>query len=59
MASGMNLQLSFLSNAWSDRSEDRTPTREFVDFDREVGKVSLNYFLLHFDKILKFAFWWI
>ena len=59
VASGTNLQLSFLSNAWSDRPEDRTPTREFVDFDREVGKVSLNYFLLHFDKILKFAFWWI
>ena len=39
VASGTNLQLSFLSNAWSDRPEDRTPTREFVDFDREVGKV--------------------
>ena len=40
ISSGTNLQLSFLSNAWSDRPEDRTPTREFVDFDREVGKVS-------------------
>ena len=44
MASGTNLTLSFLSNAWSDRPEDRTPTREFVDFDREVGKVSHFHF---------------
>lgn len=39
--SGTNLPLTFISNAWSDRPEDRLPTREFVDFEREVGKVSI------------------
>ena len=38
----MNLQLDFLSNAWSERQEDRLPSREFVDFDREAGKVHLK-----------------
>jgi hypothetical protein len=38
--SGTNLPLAFISNAWSDREEDHLPTKEFVDFDREVGKVS-------------------
>ncbi|KAK7500237.1 hypothetical protein BaRGS_00008460, partial [Batillaria attramentaria] len=35
---GTNLQLHFSANAWSDRAEDRVPTREFVNFDREPGK---------------------
>ena len=40
VATGTNLQLHFSANAWSDRAEDRVPTREFVNFDREPGKVS-------------------
>ncbi|KAL8585308.1 hypothetical protein ACOMHN_066896 [Nucella lapillus] len=39
---GTNLQLNFSANAWSDRAEDRVPTREFVNFDREPGKVHLK-----------------
>jgi hypothetical protein len=31
--------LNFESNAWSDKDEDRIPTREYVDFEREPGKV--------------------
>ncbi|XP_033754924.1 core-binding factor subunit beta-like isoform X1 [Pecten maximus] len=42
VCTGTNLQLSFSSNAWSDKDEDRVTTREFVDFDREVGKVHLK-----------------
>ncbi|XP_046378780.1 core-binding factor subunit beta-like isoform X1 [Haliotis cracherodii] len=41
-ATGTNLQLSFAANAWSDKPEDRTPTQEFVNFDREPGKVHLK-----------------
>jgi len=37
---GINVPLQFESNAWSTRREDRVPTPEFVDFDREPGKVS-------------------
>ena len=40
VSTGTNLFLNFLANAWSERTEDRVPTREFVDFDREAGKVS-------------------
>ena len=53
---GLNLSLSFLSNAWSDSPEDKTPTREFVDFDKESGKVSSFYVLspfVHSQKIGK------
>lgn len=39
VATGTNLQLNFESNAWSDKDEDRIPTREYVDFEREPGKV--------------------
>ncbi|XP_013387055.1 core-binding factor subunit beta isoform X2 [Lingula anatina] len=39
---GSNLSLQFMSNAWSDNPDDRVPTREFVDFDREPGKVHLK-----------------
>lgn len=46
VATGTNLQLSFMANAWSDKPEDRIPTRDFVDFDREPGKVSF-LFLVH------------
>ncbi|XP_064599092.1 core-binding factor subunit beta-like [Liolophura sinensis] len=42
VATGTNLQLSFIANAWSDKPEDRIPTRDFVDFDREPGKVHLK-----------------
>lgn len=42
MGTGTNLQLNFESNAWSDKPEDRIPTREFVDFERESGKVHLK-----------------
>ncbi|KAL5022149.1 hypothetical protein ScPMuIL_001304 [Solemya velum] len=41
-ATGYNLQLSFTSNAWSDKPEDRVPTKDFVDFDRDPGKVHLK-----------------
>eukprot|EP00914_Ancora_sagittata_P024496 GHVO01048949.1.p1 GENE.GHVO01048949.1~~GHVO01048949.1.p1 ORF type:complete len:155 (-),score=4.13 GHVO01048949.1:348-812(-) len=40
--SGTNLPLAFISNAWSEHPEDRLPTKEFVDFEREVGKVHLK-----------------
>lgn len=40
VATGTNIPLQFSSNAWSEREEDRLTTREFVDFDREPGKVS-------------------
>nr|XP_034338926.1 core-binding factor subunit beta isoform X2 [Crassostrea gigas] len=42
VATGTNLQLNFESNAWSDKDEDRIPTREYVDFEREPGKVHLK-----------------
>ncbi|XP_025114681.1 core-binding factor subunit beta-like isoform X2 [Pomacea canaliculata] len=42
VATGTNLQLQFAANAWSDRAEDRVSTREFVNFDREPGKVHLK-----------------
>lgn len=54
VATGTNLQLNFESNAWSDKDEDRIPTREYVDFEREPGKVGnfkLNYGYLTFLKI--------
>ena len=42
VATGTNLPLYFSSNSWSEREEDRITTREFVDFDREQGKVHLK-----------------
>merc|ERR1712226_1484099 len=42
MSSGTNLQLSFTSHSWSDRADDRVVSQEFVDFDRETGKVHLK-----------------
>jgi len=39
---GINLQLFFESNSWSDRAEDRVVSTEFVDFNREQGKVHLK-----------------
>ncbi|XP_070574123.1 core-binding factor subunit beta-like isoform X2 [Ptychodera flava] len=41
-ATGTNLHLQFASNAWSENKADRIPTKEFVDFDKEVGKVHLR-----------------
>ena len=40
--SGINLQLAFVSNAWSEAEEDRIATQEFVDFQRERGKVGVS-----------------
>lgn len=42
VATGTTLQLSFAANAWSDKPEDRNPTTEFVNFEREPGKVHLK-----------------
>ncbi|XP_041376344.1 core-binding factor subunit beta-like isoform X1 [Gigantopelta aegis] len=42
VGTGTNLQLSFASNAWSDKPEDRVPTQEFVNFDMDRGKVNLK-----------------
>ncbi|XP_070196307.1 core-binding factor subunit beta-like isoform X2 [Littorina saxatilis] len=42
VSTGTNLQLNFSANAWSDIAEERVPTREFVNFDREPGKVHLK-----------------
>jgi len=43
---GINLPLQFESNAWSSRREDRVPTLEFVDFEREPGKVFASVVIL-------------
>lgn len=40
VTTGINLQLQFTSNAWSENKDDRLPTTEFVDFASEPGKVS-------------------
>jgi len=55
---GINLPLHFESNAWSSHREDRVSTPEFVDFDREPGKVSiflavefLSFTSFDFDKL--------
>lgn len=42
VATGTNLHLQFTPNAWSENPEDRVPTQEFVNFDREPGKVYLK-----------------
>ncbi|XP_059163445.1 core-binding factor subunit beta-like [Physella acuta] len=42
VSTGTNLQLSFAANSWSERAEDRVPTRDFVNFDVEPGKVHLK-----------------
>ncbi|XP_045192184.1 protein big brother-like isoform X1 [Mercenaria mercenaria] len=42
VATGINLQLQFTPNAWSENPDDRVPTPEFVNFDREPGKVHLK-----------------
>lgn len=36
---GINLQLNFEFNVWLDKDEDRIFIREYVDFEREFGKV--------------------
>lgn len=40
---GTNLALSFAADPWSELPEDRLPTKENVDFEKETGKV---FFLL-------------
>ncbi|KAL4235476.1 hypothetical protein ACF0H5_007112 [Mactra antiquata] len=42
VATGINLQLQFTQNAWSENPDDRIPTQEFVNFDREPNKVHLK-----------------
>ncbi|XP_071817202.1 core-binding factor subunit beta-like isoform X2 [Apostichopus japonicus] len=42
VSTGTNIPLSFLSNAWSENKTIKSVTREFVDFEREVGKVHLK-----------------
>lgn len=39
---GLNLSLNFCPNAWSQRVDDRRPTTEYVDFNREPNKVHLK-----------------
>lgn len=39
MNTGTNLALSFAADPWSDSPEDRLPTKDNVDFDKEKGKV--------------------
>ncbi|XP_071503558.1 core-binding factor subunit beta-like [Diadema antillarum] len=41
VATGTNLHLQFYPNSWSETS-DRKPTKEYVDFDKENGKVNLK-----------------
>lgn len=45
VSTGTNLQLSFAANSWSERAEDRVPTRDFVNFDVEPGKVIKHAFI--------------
>lgn len=40
IGSGVNFQLLCHSNAWSERPEEKRPTKDFVDFDKEPNKVS-------------------
>ncbi|XP_077983505.1 core-binding factor subunit beta-like isoform X2 [Glandiceps talaboti] len=42
IGTGTNLHLQFAANAWSDNKADKIPTKEFVDFDKEAGKVHLR-----------------
>jgi hypothetical protein len=39
VGSGISLPLTFTSNSWSERADDRLPTQEFVDFEKDLGKV--------------------
>lgn len=41
VATGTNLHLQFYPNSWCETS-DRKPTKEYVDFDKEIGKVCLK-----------------
>ncbi|XP_072013211.1 core-binding factor subunit beta-like isoform X2 [Amphiura filiformis] len=49
VGTGTNLNLQFLPDAWiGENKPDRPPPREFVDFDREIGKVHLKaHFILN------------
>ncbi|KAK2164596.1 hypothetical protein LSH36_61g04013 [Paralvinella palmiformis] len=38
VGSGTNFQLSFLCNPWSEHTEDKRPTEEYVNFNKEPGK---------------------
>jgi len=42
VCNGTNLALSFAADPWSDLPEDRLPTKDNVDFDKEQGKVHLK-----------------
>lgn len=39
---GTNLAVSFASDAWGDSPDDKAPSRETVDFEKEPGKVHLK-----------------
>jgi len=41
VGTGINLQLQFKSNSWSENPDDRVVCTDFVDFDREPGKVRI------------------
>lgn len=45
---GINLQLLFESNSWSSRAEDRLVSTEFVDFNKEPGKVRFYLYFFHY-----------
>ncbi|GAB1600714.1 core-binding factor subunit beta-like isoform X1 [Argonauta hians] len=42
VATGTTFSLSFAAKPWSDKPEDRIATTEFVNFERESGKVHLK-----------------
>ena len=46
-SSGINFQLSFTSNSWSERPEEHITTKEFVDFEKEPGKVGHEFLWLN------------
>jgi hypothetical protein len=43
------MPLIFVSNSWSDRPEEREPTRDYVDFDKEAGKVGHNTCIFYYN----------
>ncbi|XP_033102425.1 core-binding factor subunit beta-like, partial [Anneissia japonica] len=53
ISTGTNLHLQFTPNSWGDNTAERTPTREYVDFERERGKVHLKaHFILNGVSVL-------
>ncbi|XP_071959254.1 core-binding factor subunit beta-like [Antedon mediterranea] len=53
ISTGTNLHLQFVPNSWADDKIDRPPPREYVDFERERGKVHLKaHFILNGVSVL-------